>query len=60
MEKTKENLTILKENLQMVENRMKQHAAQHRSERKFEKGDWVSLRLQPFKQSTLKKMENKK
>jgi hypothetical protein len=59
MEKTKETLTILKENLQMAQNRMKQQADQHRSERQFEEGDWVFLRLQPYKQSTLKQKKNK-
>jgi hypothetical protein len=60
MENTKETLTILKENLQMAQNRMKQQAYQHQSERQFEEGDWVFLRLQPYKQSTLKQKKNKK
>jgi hypothetical protein len=34
---------------------MKQQANQHRSERSFEVGDWVFLRLQPYKQMSLKK-----
>jgi hypothetical protein len=33
---------------------MKQQADQHRSERSFEVGDWVFLRLQPYKQMSLK------
>ena len=33
---------------------MKQQADQHRSERIFEVGDWVFLRLQPYKQMSLK------
>jgi hypothetical protein len=60
MENTKETLTILKENLQMVKNMMKQEANQHRSERKFEEGYWVFLRLQPYNKSTLKKKKNHK
>lgn len=32
---------------------MKQQADQRRSERQFEVGDWVFLRLQPYKQSSL-------
>jgi hypothetical protein len=32
---------ILKDNLTMAQNRMKQQAYQHRSERSFEVGDWV-------------------
>ena len=41
---------ILKDNLTMSQNRMKQQADQHRSVRSFEVGDWVFLRLQPYKQ----------
>jgi hypothetical protein len=43
-------LQILKDNLTMAQNRMKQQADQHHSERIFEVGDWVFLRLQPYKQ----------
>ena len=42
-------LQILKDNLTMVQNRMKQQADQHHSKRSFEVGDWVFLRLQPYK-----------
>jgi hypothetical protein len=38
----------------MAQNRMKQQADQHRSERSFEVGDWVFLRLQPYKEMSLK------
>ena len=34
---------------------MKQQANQHCNERSFEVGDWVFLRLQPYKQMSLKK-----
>ena len=44
-----EVLKLLKENLVMAQNRMKQQADQHRSEREFEVGDWVFFRLQPYK-----------
>ena len=37
---------------------MKQQEDQHRSERSFEEGDWVFLRLQPYKQMLLKKLNN--
>jgi hypothetical protein len=45
----------------MAQNRMKQQADHHRSERSFEVGDWVFLRLQPYKQMSLKqaKKDNK-
>ena len=39
----------------MAHNNMKQQAYQHRSEKKIEVGDWVFLRLQPYKQMSLKK-----
>ena len=54
-------LQILKDNLTMAHNRMKQQADQHRSERSFQVGDWVFLRLQPYKQMSLKqaKKDNK-
>ena len=40
---------------------MKQQADQHHSERSFDVGDWVFLRLQPYKQKSLKqaKKDNK-
>ena len=54
-------LQLLKDNLTLVQNRMKQQAYQHCSERSFEVGDWVFLRLQPYKQVSLKqsKKDNK-
>jgi hypothetical protein len=57
----KQVLQILKDNLTMAQNLMKQQADQHRSERIFEVGDWVFLRLQPYKQMSLKqaKKDNK-
>jgi hypothetical protein len=48
-------LQLLKDNLTLVQNRMKQQVDQHCSERSFEVGDWVFLRLQPYKQVSLKK-----
>jgi hypothetical protein len=53
MEKTKETLIILKENLKMAQKKMKQQEDQHQSERQFEEGDWIFLRQQLYKQSTL-------
>jgi hypothetical protein len=38
----------------MAHNRMKQQADQGRSERQFVEGDQVFLRLQPYKQTSLK------
>ena len=47
-------LQILKDNLNLAQNRMKQHIDQHCSERSFDVGDWVFLWLQPYKQMSLK------
>ena len=44
----------------MAQNRMKQQTNQHQSERHIKEGDWVFLRLQPYKQSTLKQNKNRK
>src|SRR5277367_2864096 len=54
-------LQLLKDNLVLAQNRMKQQADQHRSERSFVVGDWVFLRLQPYKKMSLKqaKKDNK-
>jgi hypothetical protein len=61
IENQQQVLQILKDNLTMAHNRMKQQADQHHSERSFEVGDWVFLRLQPYKQMSLKqaKKDNK-
>ena len=48
-------LQLLKDNLTLVKNRMKQQVDEHRSERSFDVGDWVFLRLQPYKPISLKK-----
>ena len=39
---------------------MKQQAYQHRNERSFEVGDWVFLRLKPYKQVSLKQSKKDK
>jgi hypothetical protein len=61
IENQQQILQILKDNLTITHNRMKQQADQHRSERSFEVEDWVFLRLQPYKQMSLKqaKKDNK-
>jgi hypothetical protein len=52
---------LFKNNLVMAQNRMKQQADQHHSEREIEVGDLVFMRFQPYKHMTLKKqnMDNK-
>ena len=52
-------LKVLKENLQAAQNQHKLYADRNRVERSFEVGDLVYLRLQPYRQSSLKKKERK-
>ena len=61
IEHQQEVLQILEDNLNLAQNRMKQQADQHRSERSFDVGDWVFLWLQPYKQMSLEqdKKDNK-
>ena len=49
-------LQILKDNLVISKNMMKQQAYQHCNERNFEQGDWLFFWLQPYKQMTLKQL----
>lgn len=48
-------MRALKENLQMAQNRQKKYYFQNQTKRVFKVGDMVYLRLQPFRQSSLKK-----
>ena len=48
-------LQLLKDNLTLAQNQMKQQEDQHRSEIIFYVGDWEFLLLQPYKQFFLKK-----
>ena len=61
IEHQKQVLQLLKDNLTLAHNRMKQQEDQHRNERSFDVGGWVFLRLQPYKQMSLKqaKKDNK-
>ena len=52
----KEVFHILKDNLVTSQNKMKQQADQHQSERSFEERDRVFLRLKPYKQMSLKQL----
>ena len=47
MEHQQKVLQLLKENLNLAKNRMKQQVDQHRSEQSFNVGDWVFLRIKP-------------
>ena len=53
-------MQVLKDNLTMAQNRMKKQADQHRIEWEFEVEDWVFVRLQPYKQLSLKQQQKNK
>ena len=53
-------MQTFKNNLTMAQNRMKQQADQHRTEREFELAYWVFVRLQPYKQLSLKQQGKNK
>jgi hypothetical protein len=61
IENQQQVLQILKDNLTMAHNHMKQKVDQHRSGSSFELGDWVFLRLQLYKHMFIKqaKKDNK-
>lgn len=47
----------LKKSLIEAQKRMKEYADAHRSERSFSVGDWVYLKLKPYKQLSLRKSQ---
>ena len=49
-----EMLALLKQNFCAAQSRMKLQANWYRSDRNFSVGDWVYLRLQPYKQHSLR------
>lgn len=51
---------LLKENLVEAQSRMKYFADKHRSERSFQVGDQVYLKLQPYRQTSLALRRNQK
>jgi hypothetical protein len=56
VEESQRILQSAKENLQSAQNQQKIYADRHRVERSFEVGDLVFLRLQPYRQSSLKRI----
>jgi hypothetical protein len=55
IQESQDILKALKDNLQMTQNQQNLYADRHRVEHTFEVGDLVFLRLQPYRQSSLKK-----
>lgn len=53
LQQREQTIAILKHNLCKAQNRMQQLANRKRSERSFEEGEWVYLKLQPYRQSTV-------
>ena len=53
-------LRLLRGNLQVAQERMKRFVDLKRIERHFEIGDWVYLRLQPYKQHSVVQRKNLK
>ncbi|XP_021673610.2 uncharacterized protein LOC110659857 [Hevea brasiliensis] len=44
---------LLRENLLLAQNRMKQQVDKQRSKRQFDVGEWVYLKLQPYRQASV-------
>jgi hypothetical protein len=60
VEESQRILQSTKDNLQSAQNQQKAYADRHRVECSFEVGDLVFLRLQPYRQSSLKRSGAKK
>ena len=57
MQTRDELLALLKRNLEIAQCRMKNFYDKHHTERSFEVGDWVYLRLQPYRQQSVQKRD---
>lgn len=53
LQEREDMLLILKFHILRAQHRMKQVADRHRSERSFEIGDWVFVKLQPYRQQSV-------
>ena len=60
LEEDQKTIQIRRENLTNARNRMNQQADLRRSAREFEVGDWVFVRLHPYKQLLLKQQGKNK
>ncbi len=59
--KGREELTReLRDRLQVAQNRIKQQTDKHRNEREYSVGDWVYLKLQPYRQVSAAARRNPK
>ncbi|CAL9238184.1 unnamed protein product, partial [Arabidopsis halleri] len=57
LQKREELITMLKFHMLRAQNRMKQSADSHRSSREFKIGDYVYLKLQPYRQHSMKNLK---
>ena len=55
-----ESIHRLRENLVNAQDRMKKYADRSRTEREFASGDWVYLKLQPYRQLSIAGIRNQK
>ncbi|CAM8939573.1 unnamed protein product [Rhodiola kirilowii] len=53
-------LRTLHANIDRAQARMHQHANTHRSDKSFDVGDWVYIRLQPYRQTSVKPRHSNK
>lgn len=60
LQKKQEILNTLKDNLQKTRQRMETQANKHRKDYTFNPGDWVLLRLQPYRQKTVARRVSQK
>ena len=55
-----EMLQLLKHHLKRVQDRMKAQVDRHRKDQQFDIGDWVYLKLQPYRKNSLVEQQYRK